>query len=97
VFKEKGVTSLPGYEAALNTCVWVHREVKEKHPDIFEKLVDAMFKVKDHPGFQEKAEALNIDKVAVWWPPERAMELKNNGLEIFKKNMWIIEEMKGQK
>lgn len=96
VFKEKGVTSLPGYEAALNTGVWVHKEVKEKHPDIYSKLVEALFKVKDHPGFQERAKALDIDKVAVWWPPERSMELKNDSLKAFKENSWIITEMKGK-
>jgi tripartite-type tricarboxylate transporter receptor subunit TctC len=97
VFKERGVTSLPGYEVALNTGVWVHKDVKDKHPDIFEKLVEAVSKVKDHPGFQERAKALNIDKVAVWWPHEKAIQLRDNSLRIFKENMWIIEEMRGKK
>jgi len=94
VFKEKGVGFLPGNEVALNTGVWVHKELKENHPDIYNKLLTALFKVKDHPGFQGKARELDIDKVSVWWSPEKSMELKNNSLKIFKENFWIIEDMR---
>ena len=93
-FKEKGVTSLPGYEAAYNTAVLVHTELKKKHPDRYKKLHEAVFKVKERPDFAERAKKLNIDKVAVWYSAERAEEVRENALKNYKANKWIIDEMK---
>lgn len=94
VFKEKGVTSLPGYEAAFNTAVLVHTELKKKHPDRYKKLLEAVFKVKEHPEFQKRAKDLNIDKVAVWYSPERSEEVRANAVKNYQENKWIIDEMK---
>jgi hypothetical protein len=94
VFKEKGVTSLPGYEAAFNTAVLVHTELKKKHPDRYKKLAEGVFKVKNHPDFAERAKKLNIDKVAVWYSSERAEEIRAKALKDYKANKWIIDEMK---
>jgi len=92
VFKEKGITRLA--EAPYAGAIWVHREVKEKHPDIFNKLVAALFKVKDHPGFQEKAKALNLDKISLWNGPEKSLETKNEIVKAFQEHSEIIKMMK---
>lgn len=92
VFKEKGITQLA--EAPAAVAIWVHREVKEKHPDIFNKLESALFKVKDHPGFQERAKALDFDKVSAWYGPQKSLEMRDDIIKTFKQNPDIIKMMK---
>jgi tripartite-type tricarboxylate transporter receptor subunit TctC len=92
VFKEKGITQLA--EAPYTGAIWVHREVKEKHPDIFNKLESALFKVRDNPGFLERAKALNLDKVSAWYGPQKSLEMRDDIIKAFRQNSDIIKMMK---
>ena len=92
VFKEKGITRLA--EAPYAGAIWVHREVKEKHPDIFNKLESALFKVKDNPGFLERAKTLNLDKISAWYGPQKSLEMRDDIIKGFKQYPDIVKMMK---
>ena len=92
VFKEKGIKEIPQAPAAI--AIWVHREVKENHPDIFNKLVAALFKVKEHPGFLEKARTINMDKISVWYGTQKSLEMKDQIMKAFQEYPEIVKMMK---
>jgi tripartite-type tricarboxylate transporter receptor subunit TctC len=92
VFKEKGVTHIA--EAPAAVAIWVHKQVKEEHPEIFKKLETALFKVKEDPGFIKRAQELDMDKIALWAGPEESLKMRNDIMEAFKQNPDIIKMMK---
>jgi tripartite-type tricarboxylate transporter receptor subunit TctC len=92
VFKEKGIKHIA--EAPAAVAIWVHRELKEKHPEIFDKLQSALFKVKDDPAFLKRAKALDMDKIALWAGAKESLKMRDDILEAFEQNPEIIKMMK---
>jgi tripartite-type tricarboxylate transporter receptor subunit TctC len=91
VFKEKGITELHGAEAMV--AVWAHRKVKEQHPDRFYKIIAALWDTKEHPGFIEKANALGLNKVMVWYGPQKSLRTKTRIMKAFKEYPEVLKAM----
>jgi hypothetical protein len=74
--------------------MWVRKEVKEKFPDRFQKLAKAFDKVSKDKRFLEKSEQLGMDKVLVWFPPERVEQVLQDTIKLMKGSPRILEELK---
>lgn len=93
-FKEAGIKQSPGFETAITTTMWVRKEVKEKYPDRFKKLSEALEKVSKDKRFQEKAELLGMDKVLVWLPPTRVEEILSDTVKVMHGSPKLVEQLK---
>ena len=93
-FKEAGIKETPGFESAITTTMWVRREVKEKYPDRYKKLVSAFDAVSKNKEFQAKAEQLGLDKVLVWLPPKRVEEIKASTWKVMTASPAILKQLK---
>ncbi len=93
-FKEAGIKTSPAFESAITTTMWVRKEVKEKYPDRYQKLVSAFDKVSKNKGFQAKAQQVGLDKVLVWFPPKRVEEIKASTWKVMTASPAILKKLK---
>ena len=93
-FKKAGIKESPGFESAITTTMWVRREVKEKYPDRYKKLVSAFDEVSKNKEFKAKAEQLGLDKVLVWLPPKRVEEIKASTWKVMTASPAILKQLK---